>query len=1267
MSAVLDGLDTMRIGFIASYARVASGSTWPPRISSLPRISFRTGLTTSSPRATWGCSAASRHTLGVTEFDLLEYEGRAHPRRHARLVGQLVARPAARRRRCRLSSASPASTSRRFRSSSNFGPPSGETTRATLAEQALDLFLKGRPGPYELLLPEVDIGLRFDPDKLRPMRPKDADDLTKGFEPDPTRRGGRSSTSARLSPSTPTPACGLKHPATSICRTARSARPASSSRRRTWCCGCRTCSRSPRASTPRPSISSPTGRASISGRVQVFNLNTLVEWLPRTIDLEKWFIGRGGVTGKATAVLDLHPDMSAQDFAVRALPARVPAERAARRARAAGRQAGLLRRHGRLSRPGDHQRADARLPGVDRLHGRDRRRPAAGARREPPRQDELVPRCRSTPVLRAGRQEAGRARQARSRARRATSSRTTRASGTCCIDGRVEIGPRRRWPSSVFGGEFTGPRAAGRAAVRLRAAERPVAVAVAKRRGPSWRPSRSRSRASGSARRATRSGSGSTPRSTSARASVRRPRSRACGVFFGGPPGIHLTFDGIELKLDRPGFASTASSTMITGADAEGIADPSDKTFRGDVQLAIASGVGVELEGSVLFGTKDGTRFGYVALDADLRQRHPDLLVGLVVRRGAARRRERHTRTGRWPATRATTSTGISTGTRLHRDRSRCSTRASGSPVDDGWAAGAGVTIGSSDGKAWSLRALLAVVAPGPVVIIEGRLRILKTREPHSGPAARPRRSAGSWCSTSTRATSCSRSRSTTSSRSRACCSTSTPRARCSTATVPATGTWRSAGPSRSAAASGPRRCGCSTGTPTSSSAARDLELADRTFPGTALAVGYRTGIDKRGKWGPVRGVLAVWIAGDVALSFNPRYVLAEVSLHGEASIKVFGIGFELMLDALLALEAPVDDDDVFFGGKVRIKLGSAVAAARHQEGHPLRAGATRARCRRRSRRWSTAPRSARATRWWGSGSTSARPAPSPTSSLPLDGRVTITFQRPLRSSWPGAPTPVDLAQPDRVGDVYYRYTLIAVRVRVTPRRRLATRRHRGPLRPVDARPRRRQRPAGGEPGAVGADAVSRPPATLPGPAAPSAARGRTCCSRPTPRWPCGTLPPTERCVDFELVPLGVYDPELRYRPDPAYGAVVFTPWPNAARKDDVDGQVGEPVQVPLAIVNAGATGAEGPLPAARPHHVPRRRRRSGAAHRVRSRDGVTSLGREHRPAAERACPRPGGAQQRPHVHVRARLHGRRAGGGDRGKRTGLRDRLRTPSRRSTA
>ena len=43
----------------------------------------------------------------------------------------------------------------------NFGPASGDVEGGAAAK-ALDLFLKGRPGPYELLLPEVDIGLRFD-------------------------------------------------------------------------------------------------------------------------------------------------------------------------------------------------------------------------------------------------------------------------------------------------------------------------------------------------------------------------------------------------------------------------------------------------------------------------------------------------------------------------------------------------------------------------------------------------------------------------------------------------------------------------------------------------------------------------------------------------------------------------------------------------------------------------------------------------------------------------------------------------------------------------------------------------------------------------------------------------------------------------------------------------------------------------------------------------------------------------------------------------
>ena len=305
----------------------------------------------------------------------------------------------------------------------------------------------------------------------------------------------------------------------------------------------------------------------------------------------------------------------------------------------------------------------------------------------------------------------------------------------------------------------------------------------------------------------------------------------------------------------------------------------------------------------------------------------------------------------------------------------------------------------------------------------------------------------------------------------------------------------------------------------------RDLELAERTFPGTALAVGYRTGIDKRGKWGPVKGVLAVWVAGDVAVSFRPFYILAELSLHGEASIKVFGIGFELMLDALLALEAPVDGDDEYFGGKVRIKLGLPWPLPDIKKDIPFE---------------------------WGDASGMPPPitplvdgaSVSPGYSvvgerlyeretgavasvtMPLDGRVSIAFQRPMRSTWAGAPTPVDLARPDRVGDLYYRYTLLAVRVQVTP----------SAGSPHDAAEDLFGQWTLGPGDADGPQAESLVLWGLtPFPAAGNLAwPGRTerrswadLLFETYTRWPCGSLPPTERCVDFDIPPLGEYDPEL--------------------------------------------------------------------------------------------------------------------------------------------
>ncbi|HEY6056497.1 MAG TPA: hypothetical protein VIV06_00620, partial [Candidatus Limnocylindrales bacterium] len=917
----------------------------------------------------------------------------------------------------------------------------------------------------------------------------------------------------------------------------------------------------------------PDWKGAYLGRVQVFNLNTLVDSLPARLELEKWFIGRGGVTGKATAVLDLDPDMSDQTIAVRCF-------------RLAFQQNVLLEGLVQLAvkLPFFDERvvyldlAITNEPTLDFPESVGFAGSIAGvqptAPGEPPRLDELdvltvKDADDSTMYLRVGVTKLGiRAKPDPGRAGSDFPPETR--FWDLRIDGRAEVGPGATVAEALFGGEFkdlvlqVAPRfdfllpsglwLALNEAARTKLSAFPVSISrigFGSEGLEDWIGLDA----------AVDFGKGIGPA-----ASVKGLR-----VYYGGPAGRHLAFDGIELELHRPGFDFHGFVSMITGADPAGIADPADRVFRGDVTLAVASGVGVKLQGSVLFGTKAGTRFGYVALDAEFGSGIPifstvswfgaALLAGVNVTPDK-RLTGDHGDDFNWYQHWYAPSPGPFSVLNARK----------WVPAEDAWAGGAGVTIGSSDGKAWSLRALLAVVAPGPVVIVEGRLRILKTREPHKGPP-----------------------RSTT---IRGLMVLDFDQGDFLLALevdykLPESGLLldvHAAGEVFYGHRPGDWHLAVGWPEPISrrvrAKALRlldwdaylvlsgpDLELAERTFPGTALAVGYRTGIDKRGKWGPVRGVLAVWIAGDVALSFKPFYILAELSLHGEASVKVFGIGFELMLDALIALEAPVGDDDEYFGGKVRIKLGLPWPLPDIKKDIPFE---------------------------WGDASGMPPPitplvdgaSVSPgytvvgerfyeretgavaSVSMPLDGRLTVTFQRPMRSTWAGAPTPVDLANPDLVGETYYRYTLAGVRVRVTP---AAGSSH-------DATEDLFGQWTLGHGDANGPQAESLVLWGLtPFPAAGNLAwPGRTerrswadLLFETYTRWPCGTLPPTERCVDFDTVPLGVKDPELRYRPDPAYGALVFRPWPSAARGDEVEGQTGESVQVPLAIVNAGGNDAK--------------------------------------------------------------------------------------------
>ena len=227
-------------------------------------------------------------------------------------------------------------------------------------------------------------------------------------------------------------------------------------------------------------------------------------------------------------------------------------------------------------------------------------------------------------------------------------------------------------------------------------------------RGTSSPPSRSRSRASVSGQEAT--GLDRTRRRRRLRLGDRARRiGQGSARVLRRPAGHPSRFDGIELD-STPGFnfhgfvvhdhrrrprrnrrsrrphlprRRHARSQAASASSSKGLSSSGPRAGPGS-------------------GTSPSTR---------VRQRHPDLLLGVLVRRRTARRvnvTPDKTLAGNhgddfnwyqhWYAPAPAPYSVINARKWV--------------PVPDGWAVGAGVTIGSSDGKAWSLRALLAIVAP---------------------------------------------------------------------------------------------------------------------------------------------------------------------------------------------------------------------------------------------------------------------------------------------------------------------------------------------------------------------------------------------------------------------------------------------------------------------------------------------------------------------------------------------------------------------------
>ena len=644
-------------------------------------------------------------------------------------------------------------------------------------------------------------------------------------------------------------------------------------------------------------------------------------------------------------------------------------------------------------------------------------------------------------------------------------------------------------------------------------------------------------------------------------------------VYFGGAAGRHLAFEGIEVKIAREPTFSLQGVLAMTSGDPGGVAEGTDTTFRGGVHLFIGGSVAITVDGFVLFGTKSGTKFWYVALDAGFGAGIPLGSTGVSLF-GAALMLGNNVA----PNRQLTGDHGDQFN--WYRDWYRPAPgpysvidSAKWLPAVDRWALGAGVTIGSADGKAWSIRAFFAVLS-GPVVIIEGRVKLFTARDPHQGPptselirglivldfdedefllalevdykvpqsgllldvhaegevfyrAGRPRdwHVAIGWYE---------------------------PISRRVRATALKLFNWDAY-----LILSGPK-----------------LEIAERTFPGIAFAIGYRTGFDKRWKFGPVRVVAAAWFSVDVAMSFKPVYVLGQVGMHGELAVKAFGFGIELGLDARLALEAPVGAHDMRFAGEIVVKVNLPWPVPDINQKIPISFGDASALPP------PVDPLVDAASVTPGYGSSSAplfnreQPVANP-ALLPMDGRLVIEFQRPMRSTWAPAPTPVGLARPDQVGKAWYRYTLTAVRVRVTPASG-------GPAHNATEDLFGQWALSAGDDGGPRATSLILW-GTSPYPTAGSLTwPGRTV--RRTwedvllsehSGYPCGELPPSEQCRSFDAIPLGPYDPELRHQPEPDQPAVVFRSLPSGSDRDALAVRFGELVQTPIEVVPHGGEGKQ--------------------------------------------------------------------------------------------
>ena len=356
--------------------------------------------------------------------------------------------------------------------------------------------------------------------------------------------------------------------------------------------------------------------------------------------------------------------------------------------------------------------------------------------------------------------------------------------------------------------------------------------------------------------------------------------------------GLRITWDesGLQgVSFDGIGIEFEVEGVLRFDGDVAYVQDGDEHRFEGAIDLDLIS-LGMQIDAQLVVGRKSGYTYFAIYVGADLPAGIPLFTTGLALY-GMAGLYTQHMEPGKTDAQQW-----------YSIDRSKSwyhSGEEAGVAVLSKWEArrgsmafGAGVTIGtaSDNGYAFNGKLLLAILLPGPVILLEGRANLMKERaeldagEPNFRTLAVLDNREGSFLFGLD-----------------AQYKFDEKKGRLIDIRAGAEAYYDFSDPTA-------WYCYLGKKEPREQRiAARMYDLFEATayymLDAERLQVGARVGYDLRKSAGPLRVELSAWLEAGAALNWMPPHFFGELRLHGGVRLSAFGVGFGLTVDARIAAD----------------------------------------------------------------------------------------------------------------------------------------------------------------------------------------------------------------------------------------------------------------------------------------------------------------------------------------------------------------------------